>query len=328
MVMTFFFAILASHGCGGGGGGGGAVPAGVTYTGLTTQATITDTNAELLTTEAFEGGEPGTAIGVFAGVSSENNNAIHQSRLIRLTRILEGAMLQVDVASAAGDPVISAVQQASETIEGDPGMCASGPGSATFTISYDEGTGAFSGSMTFNNFCGGGDTVSGSASFSGQISPSTEEMLQFSFSFNNLLLSSETASITVSGTVSMDVQSLPVVATMELLIRDNISAEVYWVNNYTLQITPGAGNMELEISGRFYHPGHGFVILTTPEPLVLNVGDEWPSSGVFMVEGAIGPGGSFTTARLTALSSTTYLIEADTNGDGQFDDYSEEFFWR
>jgi hypothetical protein len=125
----------------------------------------------------------------------------------------------------------------------------------------------------------------------------------------------------------MNGQTIPAVAAMDILIQDNITAEVYWVNDYTLRITQGAGYTEIEASGRFYHPGHGYVIVTTLEPLVVNDADWSPSSGMLMVEGTIGPGGSYTAARLTALSSTTYLVEADTDGDGLFDDYSEEFLW-
>jgi hypothetical protein len=318
--------LMLLTGCGGG-GGGGAAPVGITYTGLTSQASITDSNAQVLTTEAFEGGDAGTAIGVFAGVASEGDSPIRHSRLIRFTRTLKEAMLQMDVTSAAGDPVASAVQQASETIHGDLDMCADGPGSATFTMSYDDVTGAFSGTMAFNGLCGAGDTISGAAGFTGQLNPSTEEMLQFGFSFNNLTLSSDVDSITISGTLSMDGQSIPMVATMDILIQNNITTQVYWVNNYTLRIIQGVGYTEIEASGRFYHPGHGYVVVTTLEPLVVNDTDGTPSSGVLMVEGTIGSGGSLTAARLTALSSTTYLVEADTDGDGQFDDYSEEFFW-
>jgi hypothetical protein len=325
-ALSFIMSLMLLTGCGGG-GGGGAAPVGITYTGLASPATITDTNAQVLTTEAFEGGDAGTAIGVFAGVASEGDSPIRRSRLIRFTRTLKETMLRMDATSAAGDPVASAVQQASETIQGDLDMCAGGPGSATFTMSYDDVTGAFSGTMAFNGLCGAGDTISGAASFSGQINPGTGEMLQFGFSFNNLALGSDVDSITISGTLSMDAQSIPMVATMDILIKDNISTEVYWVNDYTLRTIQRAGYTEIEASGRFYHPGHGYVIVTTLEPLVVNDTDGSPSSGVLLVEGTIGPGGSLTAARLTALPSTTYLVEADTDGDGQFDDYSEEFPW-
>src|SRR4030042_3881180 len=104
--------------------------------------------------------------------------------------------------------------------------------------------------MAFNGLCGAGDTISGAASCSGQINPGTGEMLQFGFSFNNLTLSSDVNSITISGTLSMDGQSIPMVATMDILIKDNITTEVYRVSNYTLRITQGVGYTELGASAR------------------------------------------------------------------------------
>ncbi|MGE5838714.1 MAG: hypothetical protein ACM34H_02185 [Deltaproteobacteria bacterium] len=325
LLLIVSFALRA--GCGGGGGGDAAAPVGLTYAGLTSQATVTDANAQALTAEAYEGGNSGTAIELFAGVASEGERPIRHSRLFRFASTLKEAMLQMDVTSVAGDPVANAVQQASETIQGDPNRCTEGPGSATFTMNYDDVTGAFTGTMAFNGLCGAGDTISGAARFSGQVNPVSGEMLHFGFSFDNLTLSSDVDSITIAGTLSMDGQSIPAVATMDILLKDNVTTEVYWVNNYTLQITEGPGYKEIEASGRFYHPGHGYVIVSTLEPLVVYDADGSPSSGVLLVEGTIGPSGSFTAAMLTALSSTRYLVEADTDGDGLFDDYSREFLW-
>ena len=47
-----------------------------------------------------------------------------------------------------------------------------------------------------------------------------------------------------------------------------------------------------------------------------------PSSGDLIVTGDTGIGGGATRARLTALNNTAFLVEADTDGDGQYDDYS------
>jgi len=52
----------------------------------------------------------------------------------------------------------------------------------------------------------------------------------------------------------------------------------------------------------------------TDTPFHIDDGDEWPSSGVFIVGGEGG-----TEAQLTALSSTTYIVDADTDGDGIYD---------
>ena len=106
-ALSLIISLALLTGCGGGGGGGGAAPVGITYTGLTNLVTITDTNAQVLTTAALEGGDPVTAIGVFAGVASEGDSPIRHSRLIRFTHTLREAVLHMDVPSAAGDPVAS-----------------------------------------------------------------------------------------------------------------------------------------------------------------------------------------------------------------------------
>lgn len=75
-----------------------------------------------------------------------------------------------------------------------------------------------------------------------------------------------------------------------------------------------SGYVEFEVSGRYYDPDYGYVDFHTDTPFHIDDGDEWPSAGVLIVEGEGG-----TEAQLTALSSTTYIVDADTDGDGIYD---------
>ena len=66
--------ILGLISCGGGGGGGDSVtvpsvPTGLTYTGVTSPATIDSNNAAELAIDAFMGGETGSNLGIFSSVS-------------------------------------------------------------------------------------------------------------------------------------------------------------------------------------------------------------------------------------------------------------------
>ena len=47
--------------CGGGGGGGGST--GLTYTGLSSQATLSSSNSQEMSSAALEGGQSGNALG-------------------------------------------------------------------------------------------------------------------------------------------------------------------------------------------------------------------------------------------------------------------------
>jgi hypothetical protein len=95
---------------------------------------------------------------------------------------------------------------------------------------------------------------------------------------------------------------------MDILLRDNSNNEVYWVRNYRIEVTEGSDSTgdytDIVISGQFYNPDHGYITISTQTPI-----------RVYDTDGGI------TKARLTFVSSTTYQVVADTDGDGDFDDY-------
>ena len=75
-------------------------------------------------------------------------------------------------------------------------------------------------------------------------------------------------------------------------------------------------------SGRYYDLDEGYVVVSTDSPFRVYDGDDWPSEGVLVVTGD----GS-TKARLTVLTSTTFRVEADTDGDGSYDFDSGDLNW-
>ena len=80
--------------------------------------------------------------------------------------------------------------------------------------------------------------------------------------------------------------------------------------------------MEIEIAGTFYHPDFGYVTLSTPEPMVLHDGDEWPESGTLIVTGASG-----SKAKLTANDHLTCTVDVDGDGDGTYEWDSDIMSW-
>lgn len=290
--------------CGDSGGGGG-----ITYTGVTTQATISDTNATTLSTTAYQGGRVGSASSTIGIVQDSQNGQISHSRTLVTIQVLEKTFREIDL-TPMSSVIVGAVVSVNDTISGDCG------GNVAYSISADDQTGDFTGQFTFNNYCSDNDTLSGSASVSGQIDMDTEEITSLNLSINNLTISSGGDSFTIAGNIALNLSSSPITVTMSLLLRDD-TGKVYWVKDFSMTFTEQVGFIEINMTGRFYHPDYGYVDLSTPTPLSINSSDDYPSSGVLVLSGS-----GNTKVRLTADSSTTFHVDADTDGDGDYDDYN------
>ena len=317
VIAVGLMTIIATGGGGGGGGGGAAPP--VTYSGLTDPAPIDENNAEDFTVGAYEGGRTGGAIGQLSVVQPVGN--IGYSRVLKVSQVLEASLRQVDFMSRSGETFIGKIYTETDTIDGNCG------GSASYTISVDDQTGDFSGSLSFSNYCEDGVTISGAVSFSGKVDLVTEELVRFSLSFSTLSGTSGSDSFTLNGSITTDLTVYPYVMTMSMLLRDNSTDKVYWVKDYTMIVTEGAGYMDVELSGTYYDPDYGYIAFITTVPFRISYGDESPSAGTLIVTGETGSAGGSTMARLTVLSSTTYQVEADTNGDGTYDWDSGILYW-
>jgi hypothetical protein len=317
--------VVLLNACGGGGGGrdGGGSAAGISYTGITSQAVIDDSNAADFSTGAYMGGDMGSAIGGIAAIQTEDHKQISHPRALKLTQTLETAIVEVDVTAPSGVAVSGAIQQESDTIQGD---CPGTPGRAVYTIEYNDVTGDFSGTFNFNSYCSEGVTISGSASFYGKVDPNTLEFLRFSITVANLTATLDRDSFSTKGNITYDFETSPVTANMDLLLKDNSTEKVYWVK-YSMTLVEGPNYVEFEMSGTYYDPDYGYVVLSTEVPFVVHDGEDWPSECVLVVTGDTGVAGGSTKARLSALSSTTYQVVADTNGDGQYDWDSGILFW-
>ena len=185
----------------------------------------------------------------------------------------------------------------------------------------DDVNGAFTGSMTFNGYCSENTTISGTAGFSGQVDINTGDFLNFTFSIKMVNLTSENQSYIIDGDISVDVSGPSSTASLEMKMKDN-SGEVFWVNNYMLNISEDLDYFDIEVTGRFYNPTYGYVDLSTITPLRTYNNNEWPSSGELQIVGGEG-----TKARLIAIDENYCQIIADTNGDGNYDYDSGQMSW-
>ena len=74
--------------------------------------------------------------------------------------------------------------------------------------------------------------------------------------------------------------------------------------------------------GRYYNSELGYFDLSVEETVHINDDEVFPASGIMILTGTEGSQGSNTKIRLTFISATEFSVDADTDGDGEYDDYS------
>jgi hypothetical protein len=204
---------------------------------------------------------------------------------------------------------------ASTTTEAINGSCG---GSATYHLNINDTTGAFDGTFDFSQYCENNIVISGGTDINGTANLATGEITTIAYAFENLTVDA----FVFRGNVFVNDAATPQMITLDVLFKDNSSNKVYWANDYVLSIT-GINETDVEIdgTGTYYDPDQGYVIVSTPEPLMVSTGD-WPIHGVLLCVG-----GNNTKAKLTAISASSYRIEADTNGDDVYDYNSGMLTW-
>jgi hypothetical protein len=316
--LLFLMSLALGFTACGGGGGGGVSGGGVTYTGLTTQATIDSTNSRDLAAGAYMGG----AVGTLGGVGTVQKQVVDRPNYLDLALAIEGAIPQIDVHAPPGIVEAGAIVQESGTIAGNCG------GNAQYAIQYNNATGDFSGTLSFASYCSQGVTISGGASFSGKVDVNTGNFLSFTLSFNNTTGTSGSESLTMKGSITYNFQVSPITVTMTMLLLDNTTKKVVWINPYNMTISKGSNYVDFQVSGKYYHPDYGYVNISTPTAFRIYSGSTWPSQGILILDGKTGIGGGSTRARLTVISSNAYRVEADTNGDGTYEWNSGSLSWQ
>ena len=298
--------------CGGGGGGGvvgggGSNETTTSYTGKTSQATLTIGNGEEISSAAYQNGSSNQAAGlnsVFASLNNANTTAAEtKPKIYTLTKTLKGAINKIQPATNN----ISYSRAVVSESDSFPGECG---GDANYDMTFDDVTGDFSGTFSFNRYCELGDTINGSFNMSGNINPDSLIFGTINISMSSLSVTSGNDSFTISGDISLAPDNNPSVVSMDIRLTDNTTGEVFWLENVTITITSNSLYEDVSMEGKFYHPDHGYSNITTPIAFQFIGMDEWPSSGVMVATGTNG-----STATLTALSNTTYQIDIDENGD-------------
>lgn len=274
---------LLVAGCGGGGGGGGTT-ASVAYSGVTAQAVISDENAEALLTAAMEVEVGDLDIIIVAGATAEETSQTGLS-LPRLAVLLAKTL---DLAKTTTPPIAAG---ATETIAGDCG----GTATISATSSGDETNFTANGTITYSNYCvndfEGDVVINGSVTFS---MSGSETSFTYTLSASNLTIATGGQSVTYNLTYTIAFEDGAMTATMS---ADYQAADgtVYRVEDYRFVFNEYDDS--LTVSGKVYHPDHGYVEITTLQPLQHSFcpaqDDYLPTAGVVRLDGADGTWAEF-----------------------------------
>ena len=183
-------------------------------------------------------------------------------------------------------------------------------GSFSYTLQLNRKTGLFSAWLAFENCCTAGFPIAGNTEVEGSFQPGSGEFVSANFYFEDL----SDGVHSLDGEISMDLSDSPILANFNAYSTDEHDGQVYWLKDYSLNLFELDGRVEIEIFGTFYHPDHGYVILTTSEPFILYKDESQPAAGRMMIYGDHN-----TSAQLMAFDHLHYGIEADSAGDGIFD---------
>jgi hypothetical protein len=312
VLWVIVFGVISIIGSGGGGDGGSAQSQ-ITYTGLTTQAEITDANAKVLAAGAFEGGRTGSAFSGTGAVETGTDENTISFRTLKVTQALKDAILKVDLSFVSGGPFIGATQSESGSVAGPCG------GTASYSLQYDDATGVFSGTFTFNSYCDSGVVITGTTTVSGTINIGLSIFEDIHFDFTNL----SDGNSTLKGYIDIDFTVSPIRVDFDTLLKDNATSKVYWTSNYVMYVTEGINYADVNISsGTYYDPDYGYVTVTSPTPFRVYDTDTWPSSGVMVATGT-----GNTKVMLTAISSTQCQIDTDLDGDDTYESGPTIYNW-
>jgi hypothetical protein len=309
LVLGILAAVFLAA-CGGGDGGGGTPS--LSYTGSTTQAAITNTNAETLLKGAYEGGEE-TSFVITMGTDTSSPGGY--SLPLELVRKLTG-----DVADVAGGTVGTLSTPISDSSNGSCGGTMTESGSMN-----DAGTSA-SGTITYSNYCEDDGTyqttMNGSVSFSMEVDdPVTPTSMSMTMNTSSLkvtvkegdaVVSSDTMGGSVSATINFD--TFDIAATMNAVLRDDGTGKTYKVENYSMDMTDdGFGTTTVTVTGRYYDYDYGYVDVSAPSLVVIS---DIPTSGQLTITGAVTVTDNSNSKAMIdfGLTDNNLLVDADGNG--------------
>jgi len=318
-VLTLIVVFLS--GCGGGGGGDTQAEP-LLYSGNTSMASVSSTNAGALFDATIAGSSIGTSLNDAedVAVASSANNAF---RLLAsgLQHRLRPA-LKDEFSSRDNSSEIAAIQV------NDSYPCSAGGSTRFFGTLNDNGTGTLN--IDFSNCREGNETIDGLISFQiNSFDPVYLEITDGTMSFARITTSDADNSLSLSGSlrIQMNIPANSELLTIDMVARDNASNAMIKLESMRLALSyddlfqPTTYSM-LQ-TGRVYDSVHGYVDVTTTSPLLFsNVASEFPDQGgQLLISGVAG-----SSAKLIVASAQKIRIETDADGDNTFEQFMV-YFW-
>ena len=301
--------------CGGGGDGdtdtGTGYPS-ISYTGSTTAAVIDQSNAADFPIVVLEGSSGTGNIPLAASIDSVSADGIPNAENIKRASGVISNLIKANLGNTA--------EQVTAATTAQTGSCG-----GQVTYSENNSSTSFNGSIQFDNFCevdpyGYQLSLYGRITFSGTFyldatnNPvftsltMTVEYLKIVFTDGITTVSDEfSGSINVTGFDPNTNEPLDFTMTVNFTHE----GKVFKIVN--LQVDDFAGT----ISGRFYHPDHGYVDVTTPDPFVYNSVTEQFCGGTLHIEGADVSGNTASIDFTADASCSNYDICVTINTDPQ-----------
>ncbi len=319
MLLGSFFIVSSCRGGGGGGGGGGAGSAGISYNGVTTQASITVANANKIFSVIWNGGSSSVSASLSPAISKAASSEYSKNDgMVTLFKRLKDRSLSDFTGFATQSKNIIRATAVNETHYG------SVSGTLTITGSIDPNTMTGSLTMTYVNFNDGdGYTYDGTVTVSVTGFDMTYGIItDATMNFTLWTIKSANSNVSLSGSIRVQesLQNNSDTLTVNMDGRDNLTNDTYRYENFVViyvynnVLYPSSGS-ETE-SGRVYIGPYGYVDVTTTIPFTYTTNSqENPNSGGPII--LSGAGNS--KAAITPISASYVKIEVDADGDGVFE---------
>ncbi len=266
--MTLVLSIAALSACGGGGGGGPAASGGgVVYTGVTTPATVTNTNANALAGNVTGSTKTTGTVSVTGAVAASSNTP-------RVSRIMP--LISSKVNQVTGNAVTNAgvVYGAATPVSGTSPCAVSG--AVSYSGSIDNVTGAGSVSFTFSQCVEAAGTLSGGMTVTVNGYDLVNSVItDASVSFASLSFNDSVATVIMGGTFTdvLNQTTSTRTQTANFIAVDNASGKQVKLQNYQV-VTVLAPNWSLPLSytlqssGRVFDSSYGYIDVSTTSPLL------------------------------------------------------------
>jgi len=290
LIFTLLLALLALglNGCGGGGDDNTVVDP---YKGNTSAATLTDSNKDDFAIAALDGGASASVLNPY-GLSENTAPAPKKAQRASLMSMLAEQIKNNVLATQAGsNPTFSGNSVTPSAIADQQGTCPGHNGS--MSVSDNSNGGTINITMTYNNLCmgdlatGSEFTLSGQIAISGSFTQTGTGSITIAFKNFQMTLETATAKYTdsFSGSMTLTLEN-NVITGIKYTTVFSSDGKVYKVENLSVVKTANT----LTISGKFYHPVHGYVDIKTTEPFDLISGSNPPQycSGSLQISGAGG----------------------------------------